>query len=368
MSCPAVIKVVTPGPPGATGPAGPAGLGSAWQQGEGAPPGGLGSDGDFYLNTTNGDIYGPKTAGAWGSVIFNIAEGQQGPVGPTGATGATGPAGADGRTLLSGTSAPASGTGEDGDFFINTNGSILYGPKAGGVWPGGVSIVGPAGATGATGPVGPTGATGATGPAGADATYSDETPQPLGIAAAGTAASASRADHVHALPAVATTSAAGLQSAADKAKLDGIDAGAQVNVATNLAYDAASREVRSSTGDDATLPLVSTSTAGLRAATSFSTITYAAQVALDFEALDSQYRTISLTGDLELTTSNLANGRSLVIRLVNDASQRTLTFPTDWKFLGTKPANIAASKVAVLSLTAFGTTNADVVAAYAVQS
>jgi hypothetical protein len=153
-----------------------------------------------------------------------------------------------------------------------------------------------------------------------------------------------------------------------KTKLDGIEAGAQVNVATDLTYDAASREVRSSTGTDATLPLVSTSTAGLQPARSFSTITYGATVALDFASLDAQYRTISLTGNLELTTSNLANGRRLVIRLVADANQRTLTFPTDWKFLGAKPANIAASKVGVLSIAAFGATNADVVAAYAVQS
>ncbi len=137
---------------------------------------------------------------------------------------------------------------------------------------------------------------------------------------------------------------------------------------TNLSYDAETREVRSSTGDDATLPLVSTSSAGLAPARSFSTITYGATVALNFTSLDAQYRTISLTGNLELTTSNLANGRTLVIRLVADANQRTLTFPTDWKFLGTKPANIAALKVGVLSITAFGTTNADVVAAYAVQS
>jgi hypothetical protein len=139
-------------------------------------------------------------------------------------------------------------------------------------------------------------------------------------------------------------------------------------VATDITYDAATREVRSSTGTDATLPLVSTSSAGLRAATSFSTITYGATVALNLASLDAQYRTISLTGNLELTTSNLANGRTLVLRLVNDATQRNLTFPTDWKFLGTKPANIAVSKTAVLSITAFGTTNADVVAAYTVQS
>ena len=137
---------------------------------------------------------------------------------------------------------------------------------------------------------------------------------------------------------------------------------------TDITYDAATREMRSSTGADATLPLVSPSAAGMGAATSFSTITYGASVALDFASLDAQYRTISLAGDLLLTTNNLANGRMLVLRLMADSSQRTLSFPTDWKFLGTKPANIAASKVGVLSITAFGATNADVVAAWAVQS
>jgi hypothetical protein len=91
-------------------------------------------------------------------------------------------------------------------------------------------------------------------------------------------------------------------------------------------------------------------------------------VALDFAALNAQYRMISLTGDLELTTSNLANGRTLVLRLACDATERTFTFPADWVFIGTKPSTIAASKTAVLSLTAFGTANTDVVAAYAVQS
>ena len=35
--------------------------------GSGAPASGLGSDGDFYLNTDNFDFYGPKTSGSWGS-------------------------------------------------------------------------------------------------------------------------------------------------------------------------------------------------------------------------------------------------------------------------------------------------------------
>lgn len=160
MSCPAVIKVVSPGPPGPTGPTGPAGVGAAWQQGSGVPGAGVGSNGDFYLNTANGDIYGPKTAGAWGAVIFNIAQGQQGPAGPAGAAGATGAAGAAGRTVLSGSGAPGAGVGANGDFFIDTTNWVIYGPKAGGAWPGGASLIGPTGATGSQGPTGPTGLAG----------------------------------------------------------------------------------------------------------------------------------------------------------------------------------------------------------------
>jgi hypothetical protein len=137
---------------------------------------------------------------------------------------------------------------------------------------------------------------------------------------------------------------------------------------TDLSYNDSTRVLSSSTGADATLPLVSSSTAGLARATGYGSISYAAQVTLDFSALTGQMNTISLTGALELLTSNLAAGREVRLRLVCDSTQRTLTFPADWKFVGTKPANIAASKVAVLSLAAFGTTNADVVAAFAVQS
>ena len=67
----------------------------------------------------------------------------------------------------------------------------------------------------------------------------------------------------------ATTSAAGSMSAADKTKLDGIETGAQVNVATNLAYTTASTSgtVTSSTGTDATIPAATTSLAGLLTST-----------------------------------------------------------------------------------------------------
>jgi len=65
--------------------------------------------------------------------------------------------------------------------------------------------------------------------------------------------------------------------------------------------------------------------------------------------------------------SNLAAGRSATVRVINGGSSLSVGFNADWKFVGPKPTNIAASKVAILTVTAFGTTNADVVAAWAVQ-
>jgi hypothetical protein len=98
------------------------------------------------------------------------------------------------------------------------------------------------------------------------------------------------------------------------------------------------------------------------------TITYAATTNLDMAAHAGTYKTISLTGDLTFTTSNRASGRTVTLRLICDATQRTLTFPAGWVFVGTKPSNIAASKTAVLSLTFFGTADTDCVAAYGVQT
>ncbi len=163
------------------------------------PNSGIGTNGDFYINTTTNTIYGPKASGAWPSTGVSLvgpagatgsagatgaagAQGAAGPAGPAGAqgpsgttgatgpagvagaTGATGAAGADGKTILNGTTAPSSGVGVNGDFYINTATNTIFGPKAGGVWGGGTSLVG---ATGAAGPAGANGTNGATGPAGA---------------------------------------------------------------------------------------------------------------------------------------------------------------------------------------------------------
>jgi len=95
-------------------------------------------------------IQGPE--GAQGPQGIQGPEGPQGPQGiqgPAGADGIDGIDGTDGRTILSGTVNPTT-EGVDGDFYINTATSTLFGPKNV-TWPTGVSLVGPAGTNGEDG-------------------------------------------------------------------------------------------------------------------------------------------------------------------------------------------------------------------------
>jgi len=69
------------------------------------------------------------------------------------------------------------------------------------------------------------------------------------------------------LHSAATTSVNGFMSSGDKSKLDGIDAGAEVNVGTNLAMGGSgnSRTITSSTGNNVSVPVATTSNAGFMA-------------------------------------------------------------------------------------------------------
>ena len=102
------------------------------------PAAGTGVNGDFYINTATSMIYGPKAAGVWPAGVSLV--------------GAAGTNGTNGFSVLSGTVAPVAGNGVNGDFFINTATSIIYGPKATGAWPVGVSLVGATGAAGTNAP------------------------------------------------------------------------------------------------------------------------------------------------------------------------------------------------------------------------
>ena len=152
-----VIQVPEQGPPGPAGPVGPAGPpstvpgppGNTIRYGTVDPGGGIGINGDFYINTTTDYIFGPKAGGVW----------------PPG-TSLIGPAGADGNTILYGAGNPLATLGVNGNFYINTTTHFLFGPKAAGAWPAGTSMVGPAGAVGPIGPVGGVGPAGPEGPIG----------------------------------------------------------------------------------------------------------------------------------------------------------------------------------------------------------
>ncbi|MBP1627801.1 MAG: Tail Collar domain protein [Holophagaceae bacterium] len=114
---------------------------------------------------------GPQgPAGPTGPTGAQGIQGIQGIQGATGPLGATGSTGAAGRSVLNGSGAPNAGLGVDGDFYLDTAASTIYGPKGSvmaGQWPAvGVSLIGLQGATGATGAAGATGAVGPLGPQG----------------------------------------------------------------------------------------------------------------------------------------------------------------------------------------------------------
>lgn len=158
--------------PGVAGPAGA--NGNSVLNGTTNPTTITGVNGDFYINTTSNQLFGPKTAGVWGSGISLVGpQGAQGPQGIQGlqglqgVQGVAGTNGTNGKTILNGSTNPVSGQGVDGDFFINTATKQLFGPKTAGSWGSGTSLLGPQGAQGIQGLQGPQGIPGPPGASGA---------------------------------------------------------------------------------------------------------------------------------------------------------------------------------------------------------
>lgn len=121
---------------------------SALLSGTGDPGADIGKDGDFYLNTTTGMLFGPKANGAWPPGVSVAGTG--GTTGAKGDTGAAGNTGTAGNTILSGSVDPTSTVGNNGDYYINTSTGTLFGPKADGTWPPGVPLGGGSPAGGGT--------------------------------------------------------------------------------------------------------------------------------------------------------------------------------------------------------------------------
>ena len=159
---------------------GPTGAqGTSIRAGTTSPAAGLGNDGDMYFNTSTSTLLGPKVSGAWptSGTLLTGAQGTPGIPGAQGAQGAqgiqgiTGTAGAAGNTIISGTATPpGAGTGTVGDYYINTATNTLYGPKGAGGWPAGVALVGPQGTVGTNGTPGTNGTNGTAGTNGTNGT------------------------------------------------------------------------------------------------------------------------------------------------------------------------------------------------------
>lgn len=90
-------------------------------------------------------------------------QGEPGPKGEQGPQGIQGIAGLNGKTILSGTAAPTTAVGTEGDFYLNTATSDLYGPKTNTGWGAAVSLKGAKGETGAAGTNGTNGKDGVNG-------------------------------------------------------------------------------------------------------------------------------------------------------------------------------------------------------------
>lgn len=100
--------------------------------------------------------------------------------------------------------------------------------------------------------------------------------------------------------------------------------------------------------------------------------TYAGEIvalsdaSIDFR--DGAVQTLSISADTTFTTTTASlsatHARCCRIKITTDGTQRGLTFPGAWKWIGTKPANQALSTSAYLYLTSDGNAEADVVARY----
>lgn len=139
-----------------------------------APIKSIGINGDFYIDTKNLNIYGPKKNDSWPAAIS-----LRGIAGTDGKTGTPGVAGSDGKTITN-TSTSAGTPGATG----------LTGAAGSSGAAGETGASGSAGPAGPTGPAGSTGATGATGAAGASGslgvTVSDLEPWTISTSTPGT--------------------------------------------------------------------------------------------------------------------------------------------------------------------------------------
>ena len=114
-----------------------------------------GADGlSLELQKTGTAIQWRQVGGSWADLVLLTAI-----TGPAGSPGTNGTNGTNGNTVLTTTGAPSGATGVNGDYAFDIAAQLIYGPKAAGTWPAGVSIKGIKGDAGLIGSKWLTGAT-----------------------------------------------------------------------------------------------------------------------------------------------------------------------------------------------------------------
>jgi hypothetical protein len=143
------------GPTGATGSQGPQGAtgqAEAWWSGAGAPASGTGAVGDWYLDTTTGDVHEKTGASTW-TLRANI-KGPTGATGSQGSTGSQGVAGTPGEKWYTGSGAPSGTTGIVGDWYLDSANGDYYEKTGASAWTVRGNLKGPQGIQGPQGPSG----------------------------------------------------------------------------------------------------------------------------------------------------------------------------------------------------------------------
>ena len=205
---------------GIQGPQGPTGQAESWSSGTSGPIPGAGAIGDWYLNTTTGEVFEKIAAATWfsqgnikgpqgtqgiqgiqgtqgpagntgsqgppGNTGATGPEGPQGPIGPTGNTGATGNTGSQGtqgvpgtpgEKWFSGSGAPSGATGIIGDWYLDTANGDVYEKTGASTWTSRGNLKGATGSQGIQGPQGTAGTNGTNGAQGVQGIPGPEGPQ-----------------------------------------------------------------------------------------------------------------------------------------------------------------------------------------------
>lgn len=107
-------------------------------------------------------------------------------------------------------------------------------------------------------------------------------------------------------------------------------------------------------------------TGGSVKATQYEAVQSTTTTTLDFSAETEQ--AITLSGNANFTTSNLAAGRHKLLKILCDGTNRVIAFPAGWTFVGSvSPTSILANKTALVAAISYSTADSGVVASYIAQ-